>query len=150
MKRSLMVLVALPLVVACKEQSKEAPEAGPPIVPMGMASAATLVPTTNAVEVLAKGHHPKDAVLGNNELLVTDTEGDTPDPEGKMDVLSVPLVVGGTAKKLYGGQRGAGGLAYAGGRLVWIVAPSAVAKTGVRVVPLLSASTAGVSIDAGW
>ena len=43
-----------------------------------------------------------------------------------------------------------GGLLVAGGVLMWIVAPSAVAKTGVRVVPLLSASTAGVSIDAGW
>jgi hypothetical protein len=43
-----------------------------------------------------------------------------------------------------------GGLLVAGGILMWIVAPSSVAKTGVRVVPLLSASTAGVSIDAGW
>ena len=43
-----------------------------------------------------------------------------------------------------------GGLLVAGGVLMWIVAPSANAKTGVRVVPLLSASIAGVSIDAGW
>jgi hypothetical protein len=134
MKRSLMVLVALPLVVACKEQSKEAPETGPPIVPMGMASAATLVPTTNAVEILTKGHHPKEAVLGSSELLVTDTAEDAPDPEGKMDVLSVPLVVGGTAKKLYGGQRGAGGLAYASGRLVWIVAPSDDKKDHAKIL----------------
>ena len=43
-----------------------------------------------------------------------------------------------------------GGLLVAGGVLMWIVAPSSTAKTGVRVVPLLSASIAGVSIDAGW
>ena len=134
MKRALLVCVALVPLVACKEASKEAPEAGPPVVPMGMASAATLVSTTNAVEVLGKGHHPKEAVLGSGELLVTDTPGDTPDPDGMMEVLSVPLVVGGTPKKLYGAQRGAEGLAYAGGWLVWIVAPSDDKKEHAKIL----------------
>jgi len=43
-----------------------------------------------------------------------------------------------------------GGLLVAGGVLMWVVAPSSTKTTGVRVLPLLSASTAGVSIDAGW
>jgi hypothetical protein len=125
MNRALLLFVALPWI-GCHDPSKEAPEAAPSaaIVPMGMASAATLVPTSNTVEVLAKGHHPREAVLGNSELLVTDTASDAPDPDGKLDVLSVPLTVGGTPRRIYPAQRGAEGLAYAGGRLVWIVAPS--------------------------
>jgi len=43
-----------------------------------------------------------------------------------------------------------GGALVAGGILMWVVAPSSATKTGVRVLPLLSASTAGLSIDAGW
>ena len=132
--RCLLLLAALPLV-ACRDQAKEAPEASaPPIVPMGMASAATLVSTTNAVEVLAKVHHPREAVLGNDELLVTDTQGDTPDPDDKIDVLSVPLAVGATPKRLYASQRGAEGLAFAGGRLVWIVGPSDDKKDHARIL----------------
>jgi hypothetical protein len=134
MKRCLLLFVALTWV-GCKDQGSAVPDAAPaPVVPMGMASAATLVPTTNTVEVLAKLHHPGEAVLGNNELLVTDTAGDSPDPEGKLDVLSVPLVVGGTPRPLYPGQRGAGGLAYASGRLVWIVAPSDDKKEHAKIL----------------
>jgi hypothetical protein len=44
----------------------------------------------------------------------------------------------------------AGGALVAGGVVLWLVAPSSTTKTGVRVLPLLSASTAGLSIDAGW
>jgi hypothetical protein len=127
MKRSFLLFVVLPCLggPACHDQAQAVPDAASPaIVPMGMASAATLVPTTNAVEVLAKVHNPREAVLGNGELLVTATASDTPDPDSRMDLLSVPLAVGGTPKRLYTAQRGAEGLATAGGRLVWIVAPS--------------------------
>jgi hypothetical protein len=132
MKRLLLVLVLSS--VGCHDETKAAPEAGPPVVPMGMASAATLVTTTNAVEVLAKGHHPKEAVLGADELLVIDLPGDAPDPDDKWDVLSVPLAVGATPKRLYPGQRGAGGLASAGGRVVWIVAPSDDKKDHAKIL----------------
>jgi len=44
----------------------------------------------------------------------------------------------------------AGGALVAGGVVMWLVAPSSATKTGVRILPLLSASTAGLSIDAGW
>jgi len=45
----------------------------------------------------------------------------------------------------------AGGALVAGGVIVWLVAPStATTRSGVRVAPLLSASTAGLTVDAGW
>ncbi|HEY3820969.1 MAG TPA: hypothetical protein VGL81_27585 [Polyangiaceae bacterium] len=44
----------------------------------------------------------------------------------------------------------AGGALVAGGVVLWLVAPSTTTKTGVRVVPLLSASAGGLSIDGGW
>ncbi len=135
MTRLLLLVVAVPLA-GCRTESKDAPEAGPavPLVPMGMASAATLVPTTNTVDVLTKGHHPREAVLGSSEVLLVDTPGDTPEPDDKMDVVTVPLAVGSTSKRLYGGQRGAEGLAYAGGRLVWIVAPSDDKKEHAKIL----------------
>jgi hypothetical protein len=44
----------------------------------------------------------------------------------------------------------AGGALVAGGLVMWLVAPSATPRTGLRIVPQLSASSAGVSLDGGW
>jgi hypothetical protein len=150
MSRLLLLIAVLPLV-GCKDQVKEAPEAAPPpIVPMGMASAATLVATTNTVEVLAKAHHPKEAVLGSGEMVFLDTPGDAQDPDGMMEVLSVPLAAGSTPKRLYGTQRDPTGLASAGGRLVWIVAPSDDKKEHARIMTAkggAAPTTAGKTYD---
>jgi hypothetical protein len=136
--RSLAASVALAalLLPACHGDSSSgapAPSAAP-VTPMGMASAATLVATTSPVEVLARLHHPREAVLGGGALLVLDTSGDSPDPSEGVDVLSVPLVPGGTPKSLFSKQRGAEGLAFAGGRMVWITAPSDDGKEHSKIV----------------
>ena len=44
----------------------------------------------------------------------------------------------------------AGGVLVAGGVVLWLVAPSSSAQTGLRVAPLLSASAGGLSLDGGW
>lgn len=44
----------------------------------------------------------------------------------------------------------AGGVLVAGGVVLWLVAPSPSAQTGLRVAPLLSASAGGLSLDGGW
>ena len=138
-----LCLGALP---GCHDSSGGTADAAPsavPLTPMGMASAATLVTTTNAVEVLTKLHQPREAVLGKDALYVLDIPGDAPDPDEAIDVMSVPLTVGGTATKAYPGQHGAEGLAFAGGRLVWITSPSADGKQHLKIVSaMLGASGA--------
>jgi hypothetical protein len=44
----------------------------------------------------------------------------------------------------------AGGALVAAGVVMWLVAPSATPKTGLRVLPQVSASNAGLSIDGCW
>jgi hypothetical protein len=124
------------LLGACRDQSSSGPPApsAAPVAPMGMASAATLVATTSPVEVLAKLHHPKEAVLGGGTLLVLDTPTDSPDQGEGLDVVSVPLAPGGSPKPLFSKQRGAEGLAFAGGRLVWITAPSDDGKEHSKIM----------------
>ncbi|MGH7296963.1 MAG: hypothetical protein ACRELB_18635, partial [Polyangiaceae bacterium] len=125
------------LAPACHDAGGGAADAAPsavPLTPMGMASAATLVATTNTVEVLTRLHQPREAALGKDALYVLDIPGDAPDPDEAIDVMSVPLTVGGTATKVYPGQHGAEGLAFAGGRLVWITAPSADGKQHSKIV----------------
>lgn len=124
------------LLAGCREQAKTTPEPAPSVAltPMGMASAATLVSTTNAVEVLTKLHAPTEIALGKDGLFVIDTPTDSPGADDGMDILSVPLTVGGSPKPLYRGQRGAEGLATANGRLVWITAPSDDKKEHAKIV----------------
>lgn len=130
------IAVGAMLLAACRDQSSSGPPApsAAPVAPMGMSSAATLVATTSPVEVLAKLHHPKEAVLGGGALLVLDTPTDSPDPGDGLDVLSVPIAPGGSPKALFSKQRGAEGLAFAGGRLVWITAPSDDGKEHSKIV----------------
>jgi hypothetical protein len=124
-------------LAGCHDSSGGAADAAPsavPLTPMGMASAATLVTATNAVEVLTKLHQPREAALGKDALYVLDIPGDAPDPDEAIDVMAVPLTVGGTATKAFAGQHGAEGLAFAGGRLVWITAPSEDGKQHSKIV----------------
>jgi hypothetical protein len=139
--RSLASAIALAslLLAACRDGSSSGPPApsAAPVQPMGMSSAATLVATTSPAEVLAKLHHPKEAVLGGGALLVLDTPTDSPDPGDGLDVLSVPIAPvasAGSPKTLFSKQRGAEGLAFAGGRLVWITAPSDDGKEHSKIV----------------
>jgi hypothetical protein len=130
-----LALAALLLTACHDESSSGAPAASAaPVTPMGMSSAATLVATTSPVEMLAKLHHPREAVLGGGTLVVLDTSGDSPDPGGGVDVLSVQLAPGGSPKSLFSNQRGAEGLAFASGRLVWITAPSDDGKEHSKIV----------------
>jgi hypothetical protein len=124
------------LAFGCHEEATTAPDAAPSAVPppMGMASATTLVATTNPVEVLTKLHRPKELVLGKDALFAIDIAGDEPDPDDKLDIVSVPLAVGGAATRIYHGQRSAEGLAYAGERLLWITAPSTDGKEHAKIV----------------
>ena len=125
------------IAFGCHDDAKAVPDAAPsaaPPTPMGMASATTLVTTTNAVEVLAKLHRPKEVVLGKDALFAIDIAGDAPDPEDKLDIVSIPLTVGGSATRVYQGQRSAEGLAYASDRLVWVTAPSSDGKEHAKVV----------------
>jgi hypothetical protein len=130
------IAIAALLLAACRDapsSGSPAPSAAP-IAPMGMSSAATLVASATPAEVLAKLHHPKEAVLGGGALLVLDTPTDSPDPGEGLDVVSVPLAAGGSPKALFSKQRGAEGLAFAGGRLVWITAPSDDGKEHSKIV----------------
>ena len=150
---SRLALVAVPALLAgalaaCHDSSGGAADAAPsavPLTPMGMASAATLVTSTAAVEVLAKLHQPREAALGKDALYVLDIPGDAPDPDEAIDVMSVPLAPGGTATKVFAGQHGAEGIAFAGGRLVWITAPSADGKQHSKIM----AATPGAAGAAG-
>jgi hypothetical protein len=131
------LLVAGALALGCHDDATTAPDASPstaPPSPLGMASATTLVAAANPVEVLARLHRPKEVVLGKNALFAIDIAGDAPDPEDKLDIVSIPLVVGGSVTRVYQGQRSAEGLAIAGDRLVWITAPSTDGKEHARIV----------------
>ncbi len=120
-------LAATLLLLACHDASSSgapAPSAAP-VTPLGMASAATLVQNKTAPESLAKLHRPKEVVVGGGSLFARDPHDPSPDVPDGLDVLSVPLTPGGgDAKAVFSKQRGAEGLAFAGGRLVWVIAPS--------------------------
>jgi hypothetical protein len=130
-----VLLVGGAVMLGCHDDAQTAPDAAPSVPPpLGMASAATLVTAANTVEVLTKLHRPKEVVLGKDALFAIDIAGDEPDPEDKLDVVSVPLAPGGSATRLYRGQRSAEGLAVAGDRLVWITAPSTDGKEHAKIV----------------
>jgi hypothetical protein len=136
--RSLAASLALAalLLPACKDEgSSGAPSpSAVPLTPMGMSSAVTLVAAKTPPEVLAKLHHPKEVVLGGGALYVLDTPTDSPDQGEGLDVVTVPLAPGGAAKALFAKQRGAEGLAFGGGRPVWITAPSEDGKEHSKIV----------------
>jgi hypothetical protein len=113
---------------------------------MGMASAATLVAATTPPEVLAKLHHPKEVALGGGALFVLDTPTDSPDEGNGLDVVTLPAAPGGAAKPIFSKQRGAEGLAYAGGRLVWITAPSDDGKEHSKIVAAKVGGTAPAAV----
>ena len=123
---SALAAAATLLLFACHDASSSgapAPSAAP-VTPMGMTSAATLVQNKTPPESLAKLHRPKEVVVGGGSLFALDPHDASPDVPDGLDVLSVPLAPGGDAKPVFSKQRGAEGLAFAGGRLVWVIAPS--------------------------
>ncbi len=131
------VLAATLLLVACHDASSSGPPApsAAPVTPMGMASAATLVQNKTPPETLAKLHRPKEVVVGGGSLFALDPHDASPDVNDGLDVLSVPLAPGGgDAKPAFSKQRGAEGLAFAGGRLVWVIAPSDDGKQHSQIV----------------
>jgi hypothetical protein len=134
-----LALTAL-LLAACKGEGSQAayseasaPSVAPP-TPIGMASAATLIAVKTPPESLAKLHHPKELALGGGALFVLDTPTDSPDQGEGLDVVTLPLAPGGAAKILFSKQRGAEGLAYGGGRPVWVTAPSDDGKQHSMIV----------------
>ena len=130
---TLLALVAS--LFGCHEDTKPAPEASTSaaVTPMGMASSASLTATSNAVDTLAKGHHPKELVLGKDQLLFTDAQDDSPGSPIQA-IVSASLAGGGAPQPAFPGQIGAEGLAFANGRLVWITAPSDDQKQHSKVM----------------
>jgi hypothetical protein len=133
-RAAMTLAAAITMLPGCHDEGKAAPTpeaSAPALTPMGMASAATLVPTTNAVVVLATLHHPKEAVVAQDALVVTDRATESDDAT---DIVSVPVAAPGAPRTLYPGQRGAEGLAFAGGRLVFITVPSADGKDHSKIL----------------
>jgi hypothetical protein len=118
------VMATATALLSCHEDKETAPEASASaaVTPMGMASAAALTATGNTVETLVKGHHPKEVVLGKDQLFFADAQDDSPGAAVQV-IVSAPLA-GGASQPAFQGQLGAEGLAFANGRLVWITAPS--------------------------
>jgi hypothetical protein len=106
MRIRLFPLLLLPCLAACHEAAKPAPDATPSITPMGLASAVTLLPSTNAVDILTKLRHPTELVLGPDGVVVLDSAevGEA----AIRDVVSIPLTGGGSPKTLFSGQPSGG------------------------------------------
>ena len=130
---ALALLAPVAVLAACHHDAEPAPAPQPTtsVTPLGMASAATLVTTSNAPEILATLHHAREIALAPGILYVADASDSATDPDVDVDIVSVPSAPGGAATPAYPAQHGAEGLSFAGGKLAWIVVDE---KKGGRVM----------------
>jgi hypothetical protein len=116
-KRLSFALVAA--LVSCRTEEKPAPKPSVEIAPAGMASAAKLVSTTNAIEVLTTLEHPREFIVSRDQLFAANIVSGGNEEE--LEIVSVALATGGSPKRLFRTHRDAEGLAFAGDRLFWMV-----------------------------